>query len=78
MDAHVSLHVAISYYHVVCKAVAARIIRPYWQEGKWNFSDIMTKEIPKSEFWSHVSHIFYCANHHLCTKNSRLDEDYED
>lgn len=69
-------HVAISF-HVVREAVAAGIIRPYWLKGQWNMSDIMTKQIPKSEFRSHVSHIFYRPNFHLHTKN-RLDEDYED
>ena len=42
-------HVAISF-HAVREAVAAGIIEPYWLRGKWNMSDIMTKQIPTSEF----------------------------
>ena len=45
-------YVAISF-HIVREAIAAGIIEPYWLQGKWNLSDIMTKQIPKSKFIKH-------------------------
>ena len=69
-------HVAISF-HTVREAIAARIIEPYWLKGKWNLSDIMTKQIPAKEFRGHCKYIFWRPDFHLHTHN-RLDEDYED
>ena len=69
-------HVAISY-HVVREAVAAGIIEPYWLQGKWNLSDIMTKQIPTSEFRKHCDYIFWRPNFHLHSNNC-LDSQYED
>ena len=65
-------HVAISY-HVVREAVAAGIIEPYWLKGIFNISDIMTKQIPKSEFRNHCDFIFWRPEFHL-HNNNRLDE----
>jgi hypothetical protein len=68
-------HVAISF-HVVREAIAAGIIEPYWLKGKWNLSDIMTKQIPKTEFKGHCDFIFWRPNFHIHS-NNRLDEDYD-
>ena len=68
-------HVAISF-HAVREAVAAQSIRPHWLKGKWNLSDIMTKQIPRSEFQRHVKHIFYHPDFTLHNNNG-LDEDYD-
>ena len=69
-------HVAISF-HTVREAIAARIIEAYWLKGKWNLSDIMTKQIPKHEFRGHCDYIFWRPNFHIRDHN-RLDEDYDD
>jgi len=69
-------HVAISF-HVVREAIAAGIVEPYWLKGKWNLSDIMTKQIPKSEFRKHCDYIFWRPDFHLRNDN-RLDGDYND
>jgi len=69
-------HVAISY-HVVREAVAAGIIAPFWLKGKWNLSDIMTKQIPASEFRKHCDYIFWRPDFHLHS-NNRLDSHYDD
>ena len=50
-------HVTISF-HVVCEAIAAGIITPYWHKGKYDLSDIMTKQIPKPKFVMHTDFIF--------------------
>ena len=42
-------HVVI-YFHIVREAVAAGIIKPYWLKWKFNTSDIMTKQIPRTNF----------------------------
>ena len=64
-------HVAISF-HTVREAIAARIIEAYWLKGKYNLSDIMTKQIPKTEFTSHCDFIFWRPNFHI-RDNNRLD-----
>ena len=58
-------HVAISF-HTVREAIAACIIEPYWLKGKFNLSDIMTKQIPKPEFMGHCDYIFWHPNFHIC------------
>ena len=57
-------HIAISF-HTVREAIAARIIEPYWLKGKFNLSDIMTKQIPKPEFMGHCDYIFWHPNFHI-------------
>jgi hypothetical protein len=42
------------------EAVAAGIIEPYWIKGKYNTPDIMTKQIPVTEFRIHCDHIYWC------------------
>ena len=69
-------HVAISF-HVVREAVAARIIEPFWLKGRWNLSDLMTKQIPRTPFKSHCDYIYWRPNFHLTT-NNRLDESFND
>ena len=69
-------HVAISF-HTVREAIAARIVEAYWLQGKYNLSDIMTKQIPKTEFCGHCKYIFWRPDFHL-HRNNRLDEDYCD
>ena len=69
-------HVTISY-HVVREAIAARTIEAYWLKGKCNFSDIMTKQIPRTEFQKHCGYIFWRPQFHLRHDN-RLDASYED
>ena len=64
-------HVAISF-HTVREAIAARIIEAYWLKGKYNLSDIMTKQIPKTEFTTHCDFIFWRPNFHI-RDNNRLD-----
>ena len=56
--ADVSKKPLVISYHVVREAVAAGIIEPYWISGGFNMSDILTKQIPKSEFMGHCDHIF--------------------
>ena len=68
-------HVAISY-HTVREAIAAGIVEPYWIQGKWNLSDIMTKQLPKSEFLGHCDYLFWRPFFHI-HENNRLDEDYD-
>jgi len=68
-------HVAISF-HVVREAIAARIIEPYWLRGENNMSDIMTKQIPRSEFLRHLKFLYWSPNWHLRTHND-LDEEYQ-
>ena len=65
-------HVAISY-HLVREAVAAGIIAPYWLKGEYNISDIMTKQIPKTPFKEHCSHIFWKPDFHFHTQNRLSD-----
>ena len=67
-------HVAISF-HVVKEAVAAGIIEPYWLKGKYNTPDIMTKQIPVTEFRIHCDHIYWRPDFHLHSEN-RLDDSY--
>jgi hypothetical protein len=50
-------HVALSF-HVVREAVAAGIIEPYWVQGKYNISDIMTKQLCSQESKTHCDSIF--------------------
>ena len=42
-------HVAISY-HMAREATAAAIVRPLKTKSEWNFSDILTKPIPRKSF----------------------------
>ena len=69
-------HVAISF-HTVREAVAAGIVEPYWLQGQWNLSDIMTKQIPRTEFMNHCDYIFWRPDFHIRT-NNRLGEEYFD
>ena len=66
-------HVAISF-HAVREAVAAGIVEPYWLRGKWNMSDIMTKQIPTTEFRFHCKYLFWSPEFQLYDKNL-LDSD---
>ena len=50
-------HVAISF-HVVCEAIAADIVKPYWLKGAYNMSDVMTKQIPCGQFTRHLNYIY--------------------
>jgi hypothetical protein len=68
-------HVAISF-HTVREAVAARIIEPYWLKGKYNISDILTKQLPKSEFVIHCDYLFWRPNFHI-REHHRLNESYD-
>jgi hypothetical protein len=69
-------HVAISF-HVCREAIAAGIITLYWLKGKYNLSDIMTKQIPKSEFVTHTDFIFWRPDFHIHSKN-KFDENYDE
>ena len=62
-------HVAISF-HVVCEAVAAGIIEPYWIKSENNMSDIMTKQIPCGPFSQHMKYIYWKPNWHLRKHNA--------
>ena len=65
-------YVAISL-HVVCEAIAACIVKAYWLLGEHNMSDIMTKQITRTEFIKHCKHIFWSAQFHVLThKNLSL------
>ena len=66
-------HVAISF-HAVREAVAAGIVEPYWLKGKYNMSDILTKQIPTPEFRNHCKFIFWHPEFHLHEEN-RLSAD---
>ena len=61
-------HVAISF-HTVREVIAARIVEAYWLQGKYNLSDIMTKQIPATEFSQHCDYIFWRPNFHIRTNN---------
>ena len=61
-------HIAVSS-HVVCEAIAARIIKAYWLQGEHNMSDILTKQIPCAEFIKHCKHIFWSAQFYVLTHN---------
>ena len=67
-------HVAISF-HVFREAVAAGIVAPYWLKGRWNLSDIMTKQIPRTAFKKHCDYIYECPEFHLDT-NNRLNKSF--
>ena len=69
-------HVAISY-NVVREAIAAGITECFWLKGRWNLSDIMTKQIPRTPFKTHCDHIFWRPDFHFRTTN-RLDENTPD
>jgi hypothetical protein len=58
---------------MVREAVAAGIIEPYWLKGKYNTSDLMTKQIPTSEFKIHCDYIYWRPGFHI-RSNNRLDE----
>ena len=55
-------HVSISF-HVVREAIAAGIITPYWVDGNYNMSDIMTKQIASTPFHFHTKCIFWNPLH---------------
>ena len=61
-------HVAISF-HVVCEAIAAGIVEPYWLKGEKNMSNIMTKQIPRDEFLHHLKYLYWSPNWHLRNHN---------
>ena len=65
-------HVSISF-HVAREAVAAGIIAPYWLKGEYNTSDLMTKQIPTSEFKIHCDYLYWRPDFHIQSDN-RLDE----
>jgi len=62
-------HVAISF-HVVCEVIASGIIAPFWLKGKFNLSDIMTKQIAAQPFLGHVASIFWAPDFHICKVNN--------
>ena len=68
-------HVAISF-HVVREAIAAGVIEPYWLQGEYNQSDILTKQIPRVDFRFHCKFLFWHPDFHLHTNNC-LDTDYK-
>ena len=51
-------HVAISF-HVVREAIAAGIVAPLWLQGKYNTSDILTKQMGGPQFRSLVDTVFW-------------------
>ena len=55
-------HVALSF-HFVREAIAVGIVKPHWLQGKFNTSDIMTKEIGVAEFSKHVIGLFLQPKH---------------
>ena len=60
--------VAISY-HVVCEAIAAGIIKPYWLRREYKLSDIMNKQIPCAPFRAHCDYIYCRPNFHVWNRN---------
>ena len=62
-------HVAISF-HTVREAVAAGVVEPVWLKGKWNISDIMTKQISGTEANGHNDTIFFRPDFHIRTCNN--------
>ena len=62
-------HVAISF-HTVREAVAAGVVEPIWLKGKWNISDIMTKQIAGIDFNGHCDSIFFRPDFHIRTHNN--------
>ena len=46
-------------YHIVSQTVSADIIKPYWINGEYNMSDILTKQISNPQFMGHCYHIFW-------------------
>ena len=55
-------HVALSF-HGVRESIAAGITSPFWIRGRFNQSDVMTKQIPSKEYLSHCDNIFWLAPH---------------
>ena len=51
-------HVAISY-HAVRESIAANILVPHWIKGKYNVSDLLTKQIGGSEFHLLLEQMFW-------------------
>ena len=68
-------HVAISY-HTVREAIMAGVIEPNWLKGKWNLSNIVTKQIPREPFLQHCGCLFWRPNFPL-HENNQMDEDYD-
>ena len=60
---------------LVCEAIAAGIVQPYWLKGEYNLSDIMTKQIPSGPFSRHMKYIYWQPNWHLRQHNG-LDKDF--
>ena len=50
-------------FHFVCEAIAAGIVKRHWLQGKFNTSDIMTKQIGDAEFLKHVLGFFWQPKH---------------
>ena len=55
-------HVALSF-HCVREGIAAGVTSPFWLKGKFNQSDIMTKQIAAKEFLTHADNIFWSPPH---------------
>ena len=49
---------------------------PYWLQGEYNQSDILTKQIPRVDFRFHCKFLFWHPDFHLHTNNC-LDTDYK-
>ena len=55
-------HVALSF-HSVREGIAAGITSPFWLKGKFNQSDVMTKQIAAKDYLTHCENIFWSAPH---------------
>ena len=55
-------HVALSF-HCVREGIAAGVTSPFWLIGKFNQSDIMTKQIAAKKYLTHVDNICWSAPH---------------
>ena len=69
-------HVVISY-HMCREAIAAGITTCFWLKGRWNLSDILTKQIPTTPFKSHCDFLYWRPDFHFHDQN-RLDENTPD
>ena len=69
-------HVDISF-RIVREAVDAGIIEPYWLKGAFNASDIITKQIPHTNFKEYVDYIYCRPDSHIHNEN-RLDDIHMD
>ena len=64
-------------FHIVSEAVATGIIEPYWLKGAIKTSDIMTKQIPRTNFKEHVDYICWRPDFHIHNEN-KLDDIHMD